>query len=154
MLCWAQPQNLTLSSDKSHLGLIYESLIEIKDRLAQLEQNQQPPKLPFDVWVVTAERNPASIPSTPFQNEPSFSSQSAQASISAEISAEEAKTVDFDLEIQLSLASLKSILQGQNLPTSVNDLYFPCLTFKSPTEHVDLPPVSLVLAALRKATGS
>ncbi|TVY94522.1 putative transcriptional regulatory protein [Lachnellula willkommii] len=137
---------------RQDLGLIQESVLEIKKRLERLEQSQQTPKHSFEVCVVTAERNAASAPCTTFQNEPSFQQQSTQASLSAEISAEEAKTGDSDQEIQYSLASLKSLLQGHNLPSSLNDLYFPCSTPRAPVEDIELPPMSLVVAALRKAT--
>ncbi|TVY31773.1 putative transcriptional regulatory protein [Lachnellula subtilissima] len=138
--------------EKRDLSLIQESVLEIKERLERLEKSQQAPKHSFDVCVVTAERNAASALSTTFQNEPSFLQQSAQASLSAEISAEEAKTGDSNQEIQYSLESLKSLLQGAYLPSSINDLYFPCSTARAPVEDIELPPMSLVVAALRKAT--
>lgn len=147
-------QLLTSCSENENFSLIHQTLVEIKDRLGKIEQTQQPPKADFEVCVVTTEHNPTSRPSTAFHDEPSFSTQSAQASLSAELSAEEAKPTDFDQEIQFSLASLKSLLQGQNVPSSSNDIYFPCSGPRSSTENVDLPPMPLVLAALKKTTGN
>jgi len=147
-------QLLTSSSENNHFSLIHESLIEIKDRLGKLEQDRQPPKPDFEVYVAAIGGNPTPRPSTAFHDEPSFSAQSAQASLSAELSAEEAKSTDFDQEIQFSLASLKSLLQGQNVPSSVNDIYFPCAGPRSTSESIDLPPMPFVLAALKKATGN
>jgi hypothetical protein len=143
----------TSTHGDSHFSLIQESLAEIKDRLGKLEQSQEPQKLPFEVHVVSTERNASSDSGTIFQNEPSFNNQSAQASLSAELSAEESHVTDFDQEIQLSLAFLKSRLQGESLPAAANNLYFPCSSARSSTENVELPPVSIVLSALRRATG-
>jgi hypothetical protein len=148
----AQPA-LISSSEENNLSLIRESITEIKDRLAKLERTHQPKKTPFEVYIVTTEGNASSNLSAGFQNEPSFNDQSAQASISAELSAEEANISEFDLEIQSSLASLKLRLQSQSVPSSANNLYFPCSSARPTTQNVELPPVPIVLAALRKATG-
>jgi hypothetical protein len=147
------PPAFTSSSEESHLSLIQETLNEIKDRLGKLEQSQQEPKSPFEIHIVATERNASSGATTIFQNEPSFNNQSAQASISAELSAKEANVTEFNMEIQSSLVSLKSRLQGQNVPSSVNHLYFPCSSSRLSTQNVELPPVSIVIAALKKAAG-
>jgi hypothetical protein len=144
---------LISSSEENNLSLIRESLTEIKDRLAKLERTYQSKKTPFELYVVATERNASSNFSAAFQNEPSFNDQSARASISAELSAEEANISEFDLEIQSSLASLKLRLQSQSVPSSANNLYFPCSSARPTTQNVELPPVPIVLAALRKATG-
>lgn len=143
---------LSSPSEESHFNLVHKNLIEIKDRLEKLENVPQPHISSFEVCVVTTERNTSSELTTIFQNEPSLNNQSAQASISAELSAEEANVTNFELEIQASLKSLKSGLQGQSVPSTVNSLYFPCSSSRSPTESVQLPPMPLVLAALKKAT--
>ncbi|KAH8762821.1 fungal-specific transcription factor domain-containing protein [Hyaloscypha finlandica] len=145
------PPAFTSSSEESHLSLIQETLNEIKDRLGKLEQSQQEPKSPFEIHIVATERNASFGATAIFQNEPSFNNQSALASISAELSAEEANVTEFNMEIQSSLVSLKSRLQGQNVPSSVNNLYFPCSSSRLSTQNVELPPVSIVIAALKKA---
>ncbi|KAE9381116.1 hypothetical protein N431DRAFT_1642 [Stipitochalara longipes BDJ] len=142
----------TLSSEESHFSLIHESLTEIKERLERLEKSPQPSRHPFKIHMVATELDNSSDSSTVFHNEPSFNNQSAQASLSAELSAEKSHLTNYDREIQSSLAFLKSRLQRQNLPTSVNNLYFPCSSFKTSTTNVELPPVPTVLAALRRAT--
>lgn len=141
------------SRENGEFRLIQESLLDIKERLERLEQNKRRSKPFLDVCVVAAERNTPSVPITTFQNEPSFGSQSAQASLSAEISVEGTGATDFNQEIQFSLASLKSLLQVQSLPSSVTDLYFPCSSSRKPTENTDLPPLSLVVEVLKKAAG-
>jgi hypothetical protein len=148
----AQP-TLISSSEENNLSLIHESLTDIKNRLTKIERTYQPNKSPFEVSVVTTERNASSNLSAAFQNELSFNDQSAQASISAELSAEETNISEFDLEIRSSLASLKLRLQAQSVPSSANNLYFPCSPARPTTQNVELPRMSIVLAALRKAAG-
>ncbi|KAH8585442.1 fungal-specific transcription factor domain-containing protein [Bisporella sp. PMI_857] len=140
------------SPEKTNFSAIHENLAEIKKQLAKLEQRQQSHQLPFEVCVVNTERTTELVPNTPYQNEPSFNSQSAQASLSAELSAGEANSTSINQEIQSSLASLKLLLQRQNKPSPVNDIYFPCSSTRLLTESIDLPPVSVVIAALKKAT--
>ncbi len=148
----AQPA-LISSSEEDNLSLIRESLTEIKDRPAKLRKTYKPSKSPFEVSIVTTERNASSNLSTAFQNEPSFNNQSAQASISAELSAEEANINEEDQEIQSSLASLNLRLQAQSIPSSANNLYFPCSSARPTTQNIGLPPVPVVPATLRKAAG-
>jgi hypothetical protein len=143
----------TSSSEESHFNLIHASLTEIKERLERLEKTPKPSRHPFEIHAVATELNTPSVSSTVFQNEPSFNNQSAQASLSAEQSAEGSIITNCDQEIQSSLAFLKSRLQGQSLPPSVNSLSFPCSSPKSSSTDVELPPLPIVLAALRRASG-
>ncbi|PMD39479.1 hypothetical protein L207DRAFT_529455 [Hyaloscypha variabilis F] len=142
----------TSSSEESHFNLIHASLTEIKERLERLEKTPKPSRHPFEIHAVATELNTPSVSSTVFQNEPSFNNQSAQASLSAEQSAEGSIITNCDQEIQSSLAFLKSRLQGQSLPPSVNSLSFPCSSPKSSSTDVELPPLPIVLAALRRAS--
>ena len=138
---------------RSQISSIQEILNNITNRLEILEQSTQIPKQPFEVFVVATEQVAAEAASTVFQNEPSFTSQSAQASLSAEASVDEASTYSFSQDIQASLGSLKSLLQRQHAPSSTTDLYFPCSSPRASAENVNLPPATLVLAALKKAAG-
>lgn len=145
---------LTLSSERDHFSVIHESLNDIKERLAKLEEDKLASQSPFETYVVAIEPNYNLEPSSVFQNEPSFNNQSAQASLSAELSTEDASANDFDLEIQSSLTSLKSLLRGQNLSPPINDIYFPISTDRLSAKEYELPPASVVIATLKKASGT
>jgi hypothetical protein len=88
-----------------------------------------------------------------FQGESSFSSYLTQASQTAESSAREADGGDVGLKIRISLSTLKSLLRTHNSPSSADDLSFPHSAIKSSEPKIDLPPLPIILAVLKKTAG-
>lgn len=133
--------------------MIHESLREIKEKLGRLEVTRGSPPSEAHLDVVDTEIQPPFIPVAAFQSETSFDSHTVQASTTAEISASGVIHDDPDQEIHASLTALKALLKTQSSATSANHLSFPRANGNLSSPKIDLPPMSAVLAVLKKASG-
>jgi hypothetical protein len=133
-------------------NLIHESLLDIKEQLRKLDQNQVPCRASLDRHVATTEQKSSYVLETIFQGESSFDSHSTQAAISAELSAKEPNVDHLD-EVQSSLLAINLFLQSQRLPSRVNDLCFPHFIMNTTAANTELPPMSAVLAVLKITAG-
>jgi hypothetical protein len=136
---------------EKHFNLVHESLLDIKERLRQLNQNQSSSTDSLETCEIPTEESLPIVPETTFQGESSFDSHSALASLSAEVSARGAENSSHGHDIYTSLSTLKSLLQNQARPSPADDLSFP-ITSKPTTAKVQLPPLAAVLAVLKRAT--
>lgn len=115
---------------------------------------QQATKTPnFEAALMPTDPSPTLATEATFQGESSFDSHSAQASLSAEVSARDAQGGNLGQKINTSLSSLKSLLRNQGRSSSADDLTFPHSSVKSTQPRLELPPIPAVLAALKRAAG-
>jgi hypothetical protein len=129
--------------------LIHESLSDIKKALRQLEHNS----VSLSPSTVAESESASASPYVPvkvFEGDLSFNKHSEHATLSAEISAAAPESIQ-TAEVVSSLSSLKSLLDGQNLPSRINELRFPNASPHVSGAKVELPPVSLVIAVLKRA---
>ncbi|KAF2014683.1 hypothetical protein BU24DRAFT_463450 [Aaosphaeria arxii CBS 175.79] len=139
------------SYHEKHFNSIHESLSEIKESLRRLDQSQASLKPSLGAADISTDQIAPSALETTFQGETSFNNLSALASISAEVSAREAEHTGQGGDIYTSLSSLKDLLRNEGKPSSADYVSFP-LASKAATTKTDLPPVSAVLAVLRRAS--
>jgi hypothetical protein len=134
---------------EKNFNLIHESLSDIKKALGRLEHNA----VSLSPSTLAESESASASPYTPvkvFEGDLSFIRHSEHATLSAEISAAAPENIQ-TAEVALSLSSLKSLLDGRNLPSRINELRFPNTSPHISSAKVELPPVSLVIAVLKRA---
>lgn len=90
-----------------------------------------------------------------FEGESSWSRQTVEATLSAEVSATETNEGgnSQSSEILASLSALKSLLQSQTMASGTDNLHFPRQHQQQATIDESLPPMQFVLSLLRKVKG-
>lgn len=107
---------------------------------------------------VEASRNTAKPPAgtlpavSTFLGESSFDIQTAQASLTAEVSARDVHANGTGTQIRASLQLLQSFMR-QSSASSLDALSFPLAEPTTANIKLELPPLDIVLAALRRASG-
>ena len=121
--------------------------------IQQLSQGQALSKPSFQSAAISTDYNLPSHSVVTFQGESSFSSYLTQASHTAESSARETDGGDIGHQIRISLSTLKSLLRTHDRPSSADSLSFPHSIIKSKEPKIDLPPLSAILAILKRTAG-
>ena len=76
-----------------------------------------------------------------------------QASRTAESSARQTDGDAIGQQIRISLSTLKSLLRTHDRPSSADSLSFPHSIIKQKEPKIDLPPLSAILAVLKRTAG-
>jgi hypothetical protein len=144
----ASSSKLNIIREKN-FNMIHESLADIMKTLRRLE-NKPVTTSPSATEEAGSSGASPYVPAKVFEGESSFSKHSEQATLSAEITAAAPESIQ-TAEVVSSLSSLRSLLEGQSLPSSIDELRFPDTPLISPRAKVDLPPMPLVIAVLKRA---
>jgi len=130
-------------------------LQDIKEQLRDLQlKSSDDSSVSGSSSILTIPSQQAIASESTFLGESSFDNHSAQASLTAEVSARDFHFNGTGSQIGASLKLLQSFMGKEGSSTSSsNDLSFPQATSVAPATKLELPPLSLVLAALKRASG-
>lgn len=136
------------------MNLIHESLKDINVKLSNLDRRADGAlqHVALASNVDQPQKSSHVIPT--FLGESSFDTHSVQASMTAEVTARDVYASGTNHQLGMSLKLLQNLLRHEeSSASSLNALSFPQASSNSTPMKVSLPPLDIVLAAVKRANG-